>query len=294
MKNMIPNTPVQSHRALCAVRSLAVLFLFHGATASAALIFHDDFSFASSGDLNNDARWTVNASSASNPQFAAGNLSVAGLAESTGHRIEMGPEQESRLIRSFGTTIASPDHLYYSALLQLDSVSGTGYMMGFRRFSDPNNELAATLWYRPDADTADRFNVGIEHRTTQNNVVWSTQEFSASDTLFVVVRQIVSQPQVGLWINPAPSSFAAAEAPTPDFTASLGSARPNWTDFFIRTGGANHLHGFVDEIRVGTSWAEVTPVPEPAALSLLAGLMTVVWTISRRQLPHRLRSTDRK
>ena len=39
----------------------------------------------------------------------------------------------------------------------------------------------------------------------------------------------------------------------------------------------------IDEIRFGTSFADVVPVPEPSAFALLSGFLGLTWVMLRRR-----------
>jgi len=51
----------------------------------------------------------------------------------------------------------------------------------------------------------------------------------------------------------------------------------------INTNHGNGLESTWDEIRVGASYADVSPVPEPSAFALLAGFTGLVWVMLRRR-----------
>lgn len=78
---------------------------------------------------------------------------------------------------------------------------------------------------------------------------------------------------ITLWINPDASSLGTGAAPTGTQQLSLAFANESahmafsGVAFHGIDGGAVTLY---DELRVGTTWTDVSPVPEPAALSLLA------------------------
>jgi hypothetical protein len=109
---------------------------------------------------------------------------------------------------------------------------------------------------------------------------WDGTTVTAGQTFFVVVRSqlnVTNASNIGgftttsfetnviddLWIDPAPASFGVAESsvPTPDVSSLAGDGTvPGGTGgpgrFFIMEDGAN---ANLDEIRIASSWAEVTP-----------------------------------
>src|SRR5206468_2012549 len=64
-----------------------------------------------------------------------------------------------------------------------------------------------------------------------------------------------------LWVNPASSAFGASEAnvPATTLTGGLGADRIAQA-FNINVRGVNDPTKYVDDIRVGTTWASVAPI----------------------------------
>ncbi len=105
---------------------------------------------------------------------------------------------------------------------------------------------------------------------------WDPTLISPGQTFFVVVRlqleatnltgaggNFQTNVEVDLWINPAPNTFGTNEAnvPTPDITSPVGDGTVTSS-----TGGPGRFYivdafsvSYLDELRVATTWAEVTP-----------------------------------
>jgi hypothetical protein len=81
-----------------------------------------------------------------------------------------------------------------------------------------------------------------------------------------------------LWLNPDPLSLGSATAPTPTLAGigSGGADMPDIDQFFVRNTSSGEVFS-MDELRVGTTWASVTPAPEPTigalALAAASGLI---------------------
>jgi len=275
----------------CCVRfvaSKAVLFATccsAGLMASAAvaeLIVYEGFDYTVAGNLeNNDPPWSgLNTGTA--PVVAAGNLSVPGLAPPTGNRVswEVGNIREAWLQLS-GTQTSGT--VYYSFPFQLSSVpTATTYSFGFTQNS---TTYGATIWLRGDTDG---FNIAVANRTTAPGAGdYLATKFPLNSTIFVV-GSYEFIPGTGndlsrLWINPASATFAAASAPTATLTATGGTDLSGIQGFLLR--GANGSPaGVMEVLRIGTSWAAVTPVPEPSAVVLagLGGLLAAGYALRRR------------
>jgi hypothetical protein len=101
---------------------------------------------------------------------------------------------------------------------------------------------------------------------------WASTLVSVGQTFFAVVRlQIAAtngvsyntNDEVDLWIDPPPDSFGTNEAdvPTPDAVSPPGDGTPISGStgpgrFFITDNGPS---AYLDELRIATNWAEVTP-----------------------------------
>jgi hypothetical protein len=127
--------------------------------------------------------------------------------------------------------------------------------------------LEGTVWLRSDGAGYD---IGINPRTTAANTVWSSGTQTINTTLFVVISyQIVSGTSndvVNLWINPTPGSSMPAATHS---ATNSGTDLANLNRILLRQDAATTTP-FVemDELRVGTTWADVTPAG--ATINLLA------------------------
>jgi hypothetical protein len=89
--------------------------------------------------------------------------------------------------------------------------------------------------------------------------------------------------QAFLWLNPSPLTYGALVAPLPD-VISNGALTPAAdhgpvASFYFRNNGVEPDFTLADDLRVATTWREVTHlrlVPEPSAIALLGiGLLGV-------------------
>jgi autotransporter-associated beta strand protein len=103
---------------------------------------------------------------------------------------------------------------------------------------------------------------------------WSGTHYHRGQIIFVVCRLTINPGAANdtcdLWIDPSPFTFYASEAnvPTPD-VANVGGSAPdvgNVDFFWIKSTVAPASRRFTD-LRIGTTWASVTP-PAPPTLSL--------------------------
>jgi hypothetical protein len=113
--------------------------------------------------------------------------------------------------------------------------------------------------------------VGFEKSLTNVNAV-------IGQTFFGVIRIDFTEgvDPVYLYLNPQPG---APEPATP--SASLINLNVNFLNMVSLTGPGGVGY---DSLRIGTTYADVTPVPEPAALSLVGvAAIAVIWRQGRRR-----------
>ena len=241
-------------------------FAVSAQTGRAALLMSDPFDYAA-GTLQSvaAANWTV-INTGDTINVVDGNLSVSGLAASSGRSVSYGGAGMD-YNRTFTTQTAGST--YFSFAVRVDSLGSLnttgGYTVGLQD-SSASSIFGASIWMRLSGAG---FNIGINPRTTAANTVWGSTVFNVGDTIFLVGRyDIVSgaaNDSVSLWLNPDSSTFAGS-APSPTLTAvNTGTDLANVNRIFLRQDSTGATPGglTIDEMRVADSWADVTPVPEP-------------------------------
>ncbi|HEX5424630.1 MAG TPA: PEP-CTERM sorting domain-containing protein [Candidatus Acidoferrales bacterium] len=143
------------------------------------------------------------------------------------------------------------------------------------------------------------YNLGIRGSSTTAGTTYFSGALNPGQTYLVVGRytqgpdaSIATDDSNSLWINPSSSTYGAAAAPAPDGSSngSINTGNPTLNyaaSLLIGAGissGSNPNHVTLDEIRVGTTWADVTSVtvPEPATIGIL-GIGAVVGLLARRR-----------
>jgi hypothetical protein len=192
---------------------------------------------------------------------------------------------------------ASGSALYYSLLLDVPSITGLTIAHsnananndGLIAFSNtqgsqagaPNSwsgELAIRL-----GSVAGTYNLGIRGSTTTANTTYWTDDLTPGDTHFIVVEAQINAADTdgtnSMWLDPASGFGDNSNIPAASGSSNGdGSTSGTWgmvsiiIGAGIATKGAAPNDTYMDEIRVGDTWADVTAapvVPEPAGLSLL-------------------------
>lgn len=243
------------------------------------LLVYDPFAYAVGTILPGQGEWTVTSANA-NGAIQAGNLTVPGLAVATGNRYTW--TNTSSVRKPFGQYSAG--EVYCSFAYRLDTApTGTGNetTAGFSFGTSTVFPLKINIL----GVGAGGYQIGLYKGggTAGNGQIDDSQTFTAGQTVFLVARYVfragANADTCDLWINPNPSTFGAATPPTATLADIGAGVSQTWTfidRFFWRWGTAGYPNRVADELRVGFSWAEVTP-PAPPALSIaLSGANAVI------------------
>ena len=189
------------------------------------------------------------------------SLSYQGLATSIGHKISYDGSG-----RDFYQLFSSPPisgTVFMSYIMQvsnLGSLNGTGgYFTGL---GSSTTLFGSTSWIKLNGGG---YSLGLNARSTAANTFWDGTILNIKTPVFVVVSyEFVdgsTNDIANMWINPASSTFGASSAPTPTINIINGSTDLSQIDrMFLRQDQPSATPYIdMDEIRVGTTWAQVTP-----------------------------------
>jgi hypothetical protein len=252
-------------------KSLLPLSLAFGATlflsgTSGAAIAYDGFDYPVGATLAGQTDW-VAANGGVAPVIATGNLTVTGLAPSTGNMVSSIGGNFQEAIGTLDTYNSGT--VYFSVAFQLTSLpTAATYSYGL---STGTTNFGDVVYFQ--ADGSGGFNIGVGNRSSGVTATYSPISYALNSTVFLVGSYTFG-PATGdnvsnLWINPSSSDFSAASAPTATLTSTGGTDLSQVNQFLIR-GAAGSPADLTDELRVGTTWASVTPtaVPEPTAMAI--------------------------
>ena len=233
-------------------------------------------------------RWTqAGPSDANQPTVVAANLNVAGLATATGNSIQFGGNGTSARF-NLGTNVASGT-LYASFVFKLTDLTGLSasgvFWAGFNNSSGSQSTTPTVVGARLVTRSAPGgYNVGLDKSSgLTGNFAFATNLFSLNQVLFVVgsyqFNSAATNNDVAqLWINPDPSTFGLAAPPPASLTNAAGTDLGGIPSFvFFNRSSAEPAAIIADELRIGASWASVTP---PGGLTVAPTLYVLPLTAS--------------
>jgi hypothetical protein len=252
-----------------------------------------------------------------------GDLTYAGLPTTpTGHMAQVAANANGNPTRIGIGEYAEGSTIYYSMLVRVPSgvtnfgsstttgsfFSGLQYnpsTISGATMTDTTAGAGGVLTVHKAADSLG-YNLGIAYRDTPaatSRVFDNTHEFAAGDTVFVVGRwDLIVGPQndvASLYLNPDPlqpepatpnAVSRAVDSPagaSGDYLYTAGGTQAQLEtkirSFFLRSNTVEPTNISIDEIRIGSSWNDVTQqVPEPATFGLLSVIACSALVLRKR------------
>jgi hypothetical protein len=187
--------------------------------------------------------------------------------------------------------------LYYSLTFRVNTISATdwttsgnwvtgSFMLGFDQKTDAaftNGDAAAPLLIRTGDPTNATGNAtgfqgyqlgtGVTQTSPGSRVFDGTRTYLPGATLFLVLSYTFGPNAMDdvarLWVNPIPGTSEGANLPMVTATGVADVNNSQISAFFLRNNSVEPSDPQVDDLRVGTAWEDVTPVPEPSAIGLM-------------------------
>ena len=237
------------------------------------LPYYEPFAYAEASSLGASQQWS-NVNTGDNIIVAGGNLLPAypGLNPSTtGYAIFAADGIDC----STSFTAQTTGTVYYSFIMNVNTMAGVTDANGgyFATLGSNSNTFGATLWTKRVDDGI--FNLGIEVRTANaTNTTYDTTALATGTTYFVVVAYtfgaVASDDTVSLWINPTIGGAQPAATITDTHT---GTDLASISNFILRQDSTTETPSMsVDELRIGTTWAQVTSGTLGTSNNNIAGL----------------------
>jgi hypothetical protein len=233
------------------------------------------------------------------PEITEGTLSATGLPPAVGNSALFDHSQLGFTRIEIPNAAASGTRFYWSGLFRVNTLGNLRstvmlpgatngvFLGGFNNVVGPGttiNSGGAILIVRPDFETSplepkpDSYQIGTGVTTNNNDKVFAASAPQAvGSTVFLVASyELVAGTEndiVKMWINPAASTYGAAEDMLPAETllsantADIASNDlPSVLSFQLRNNNAiyENTNWQFDELRVGTTWASVTSAVTPS------------------------------
>jgi len=244
-------------------------------TAQASLLFSEGFNY-SPGALNPANTGNVWNGGSSQINVVSGDLTYAGLQDLGGNELEIGNTTAGSVYATFANQTSG--QIYYSFLFDPTAAdSGNNYFTAMNPgTSTPNGSS--------DAIDAYYYSSGkIELRANAQSATAGTGPVLTIGTTYLIVEMIdLTAKTASLWIDPDSSTFGTLTPPTA--TATLSSITATAIDDVgFKSQGVTAGPYYVDNLLIGTTWADVTPVPEPSTFALMGlGVLGLISSARRR------------
>jgi hypothetical protein len=229
-----------------------------------SLPHYDGFDYTVGADLGAQTNWENFSGTVNEIDAVSGSLSYEGLESSTGNSVYLeGLSYDSQILFSEVTS----GEVFSSFIIKVTDISKmTDYTDGgyFAMFASGTTSFNARLWVHPATNpVASTFNFAI---TNGSSGTGFGSDYNVDDEILIVMSYNTTSGVMNAWINPSSSDFEGSTAPTVTLTDT--DATPNATNrFILRQDSVDETPGMIiDELRLGTTWASVTPAAAAASV----------------------------
>ncbi|MGZ4965335.1 MAG: hypothetical protein ACXWC8_22495, partial [Limisphaerales bacterium] len=233
---------------------------------SGTLLLYEPFDYTNVAGLvtaNTTNNWVTGGSGANDTRVAQGSLSWPGLAAPLGNSVTNGGA--GLAVRRLLPTGISSGVMYFSALFRINEFSTnwnqTGTQVGALTAAD---NLSFRLQVMVKGNSASGYVFGVQKGGSGAIVTYDTTTHYVGDTIFLAGKyDFTTTPNtVTLWINPDSSTFGSISPDSSHYVVSSAGPDNLVIDRFnMRQNTAATLPANMqwDELRIGLSWADVTP-----------------------------------
>jgi len=245
----------------CATLIVAIFALALNGFGQVTLPHLDAIDYSVGSTLQTQTGWTA-VNSGDDILVTSGNLNYSGLQTSSGNKISFGG---SGIDASKAFTSQSTNTVYYSFLMNVTALNSLNAVGGyFTGLATNATTFGATVWTGLDGTG---YKIGINPRSSNSaSTVWVSGTQNLNSEMFVVISyEFVTgagNDIVNIWVNPSSSAFGSSSSPVADVTVTNtgGTDLASIGQFFIRQDSDTETPFIdMDELRIGLTWASVTP-----------------------------------
>jgi pectate lyase len=240
--------------------TIGLSFIPDRASGAVTLPYHDAFNYSEGNLIAVSGGTWVLGNGSSSFEIAVSNAAALtapdGFPAASGKGVRRAPSGSSRRAVLQYTSVPASDGntMYVSFLLNVQTAPGSAQLLGFL----DNNASSQTS---PQAgiflDGGSKIGIGKK----SSGPGFTMANGLSAGTHLVVVRYTFQSgnDRVDLWVDPASTNYGAATAPA-SLGSVTGSSDPPSLDYFqFYTTGTSGGAQFIDELYVGTTWADVVP-----------------------------------
>lgn len=261
---------------------LILLTLLTVGTARAQQLLDHNFSYT--GNLTSNG-WTAHSVGGTNPIATTAGLIYTGLQGSGVDNAALVGNAGGEDDNIGFTTQSSDGDLFFSCLVNVTDAAATKSGDYFIHFLTGTSSFSARVYGRI---TASGVNFGVNNAST---AVYGSTNFSKNTTYLLIVKYTISNAgndAVSVWVIPSGVPATEALAGTPEYATNASAGQNSIAAIALRQGSNTaSVQTVVDAIKVGTTWASVTPAtstgPTLFSTSGLSNFSTIAGTASAEQ-----------
>lgn len=248
-----------------------------------AQLFQEGFNYTSGANLAGNGPWT---GGNANISIGSANLTYPGLSNLGGNDLSLvAGASASTSAANFTATAITSGTVYYSFLLESTALpTANSYLTSLLNTGSAGPSGSADPLAVYVGTTAGGFKIGVRHTGVGSGATYASGTYGTvgSVDLIVVGYTFGGGGSESLWINPTPGG----SMPAANVTVAAGGTEATGLQvvgFKSNSTGAAAGTWLFDNLLIGTSWADVTPiaVPEPSTFAL-AGLGMLGLVFARR------------
>jgi len=247
--------------------------------AQATLLFSDGFGYNTgflAGNINPGSgdKWGPSATPIT---VASGSLAYSGLVDLPGdNKLSDAWGTASSITNGFASTTSGT--IYYSFLLDVTTAPGANsYLTSLNPgTTPPGGSGDAITMYFGTVTGGTTFKLGV--RGGGSSTVNTPSTYSVGTTYLIVLGYDfgAADHNMSLWVNPTPGG----SMPSATVTQTPGTKATSIANVGFKAQGTTGTF-LIDDLRIGTTWGDVTPTPEPSTFAL-AGLGMLGLILARR------------